>query len=294
MFKWLRISFRRAGLHSERFEERKAELDKLERDRRRREKLVSTKRKRLAEKIKWFFDQMSSNAPEEEALQLSEDISDRLQQACRITDRQRAAQEVLQIEKSARAQLRNIETRYRIVRPRIALSKTMQKEWHDYTEAFSELSENVFRETRELIEGVVADEAAKARVEIDRRLRTETALDELAKQARQRTRKSGSSVRKEAEKVTTKVRRVATECISDVEEELRTVVSEFQRTDISTLTDEELVRRRDNLESRILAVTDDRSRVLESLLEQLQMIDPSGKTSALDALWAVEQTEPLT
>ena len=285
--------FRKEGLHSDRFEERKAELNKLERDRRRRERLVSTKRKKLAEELIWFFDQVSSNAPQDQALQLSQNISDKLQRACGITDREKAAQEVLQIEKYARTQLRDMESRYRIVRPRIALSKAMQKEWHDYVEAFSELSENVFRQTRELIEDVVTDEAEKARVEIDRRLRAEQALDELAKQSRQRTRESGSNVRQEAEKVSTKVRRVASECINEVEEELRAIVSEFQRTDISKLSDEDFIRDRDSMESRILTITDDRSRLLESLLEQLQMIDPSGKTSTLDELWAVEQRNVL-
>ena len=78
-----------------------------------------------------------------------------------------------------------------------------------------------------------------------------------------------------------------------METELRAVVSEFQRTDVSDLTDEDFVRTRDVLESRILQVAEDRSGLLESLLGQLEAIDLSGETSALDQLVAVEQRNVL-
>ena len=116
---------------------------------------------------------MSSGAPEEESLQLSQDVSEKLGRACRIADSQQAAQAIIQVEQRARVELQKLESRYRITRPRIALNKAMQKEWSDYAAEFSRLTESVFRQTRELIEDIVEDEAAKARIEIDRRLRVE-------------------------------------------------------------------------------------------------------------------------
>ena len=285
--------FRKEGPHSDKFGVRKQELAKIEFDRQKREKLVATKKKNLVEELDEFFRRVSSGAPQEESLELSERVSKKLQEACKIKDTQNAAREVMQVEKDAHIQLQNIESRYRIPRPRIALSKAMQRDWRDYSVAHSKLSETVFRPTRELIEDLVGDEATKARLEMDRRLRVEAALDELAKQARKKTREGRVNVQKEAEHVVTKVRSVASECIGDVEKELRTVISEFQRTDTSGLTDGDFVNKRDNLESRILKVTDDRSQLLESLLEQLQTIDLSGKTSMLDQLVAVEQRNLL-
>jgi signal transduction histidine kinase len=281
--------FRKEGVHSERFEQRKAELDKAELDRRRREQLVSVKREKLAEDLKQFFERISSNMPQDESLRLTKTVSDKLKQACRIQDPQQAAQEIIRVEREALTELQSIESRYKITRPRIPLRKAMQKEWQDYTSAFSDLTERVFRGTRELIEDIVGDEAAKARVEIDRRLRVENALQELAAQAKRKTRDGSASAKKEVDRVATEVRGVASACINEVEAELRAVVSEFQRTDVSNLPDEDFARTRDTLELRILKVTEDRTDVLESILAQLAAIDLSGETSTLDQLVAVEQ-----
>ena len=285
--------FRKEGVHSERFEERKKELAKIELDRRRRERFVSVKKEKLAEELSWFFEKVSSNSPQEEALQLSQDISKKLRQACSISDSQHAAQEVIKVEQHAQAELRKIESRYKIARPRIALSKAMQREWNDYVSAYSELSETVFRTSRELIESIVREESEKAHVEIDRRHRVESALNELAKRAKRQTRDSGANLRQEADRVATEVRGVANTCLGEVEAELRAVVSEFQRVDVSVLTDEEFVATRDALESRILEVTEGKSGLLESLIEQLRAIDLSGETSAFDQLVAVEQRNIL-
>ena len=285
--------FRKEGVYGKRFEEGKAELMKVELDRKRRESFVSLKKEKMAKDLTWFFEQFSSNSPQEEALQLSQDISEKLKRACSISDPQRAAQEIIQIEQHAQAELRKIESRYKISRPRVALSKAMEKEWNDYSDAFSQLSETVFRQTRELIEDLVQDEANKARVELDRRLRVEASLDELAKQAKRQTRDSGTNARQEADRVATEVRGVASTCLGEVEAEFRDVISEFQRIDISELTDENFIKIRDVLESRILEVGGKKSSLLDSLLEQLRDIDTSGETSALDQLVAIEQRNIL-
>ena len=281
--------FRKEGVHSERFADRKAELTKIERDRRQREKSVSIKKQKLSKDLTWFFEQVSSNSPQEEAIKLSEDVSERLKMACRISDPQRAAQGIIQVEQDAQAELRKIESRYRISRPRIALSKAIQKEWSDYTAAFSELKEDVFIPTRELIGATVQEEAEKARVQIDRRQQVEATLDELAKQVKSQTRDNRTSVEKEADRVATGVRGVASTCLSEVEAELRSVVGEFQRIDISELTDEDFINTRGALESRILGVAEDKSNLLESLHDQLTAIDLSGDSSTLDQLVAIEQ-----
>ena len=281
--------FRKEGVHSDKFEERKAELEKTELDRRRREKLVSVKKAKLAEDLRSFFERVDSNTPQDEALRLTQEVSDKLDQACRISDPGLAATEVLALERYARSELRNLEDRYKISRPRIGLSKAMQKDWRDYDNAFSGLRETVLQPTRQLVEDIVGDQAQNARLSIDRRLRAESALEELAQHAKRQTRDRSTNVRKETDRVTTEVRNVTSTCIRDVDDELRLVISEFQRTDSSCLTDEDFVATRDGLESRILRVSEDRSALLESLLAQLEAIDLTSETSTLDQLVALEQ-----
>ena len=281
--------FRKEGVHGERFQSRKAELTKMEADRERRERLVSEKRRRTLEQLKWFFEQVEARAPQDEVLKLSESTSQKLKLACGIADAQRAAVEVIQVEQDAQAALRSIEARYKLSRPRVALSKAVEKEWNDYSVSFAELADDVFTPARELITDLVREEAEKARVEIDRQQRVEAVLDELGKEARRQTREGGKRARLEAGELAEGVAEVARTCLVEVEAELRGVVGELQRIDISEMSDDDFVGTRGALESRILKVGEDRHLFLASVVEQLKAVDLSGESSALDQLLAIEQ-----
>ena len=285
--------FRKEGLHSDRFEYRKQELEKMELDRRRRERLVAERRRQLKQDMDTFFIRVENDEPQEAAIRLSSEVVERMRKATRIADRQEAAREILRIERDARSDFMELESDYRIKRPRIALSRELQREWSAYEVAYADLTTNVFREARELIEGVVADEAETARITIDRKLRVETALNELVDQAKRGTRDHGAKVRQEAENVAAGVRDVARTCLTEVESELRAVISEFQRIDVSAIERDDFSSQRDVLESRIQKVWEDRSERLDSIRSQLDAIDLSGGTSALDQLVAVEQRNVL-
>ena len=286
--------FRKEGPHSDRFETRKSDLEKTELDRRRRERLVSVKRRQLTNDLGTFFERVDRGEPEDQALKLSQKVEDQLRNALRLEDRQQAAQEIIRVERSAAADLRDLESRYRVPRPKIALTKALEREWHEYTATSAELETNVFRGMRESIEDLISDEAAKARLALDHRLRTEAALNELAEHARKATRDRGAEARRKADSVALDVRAAAKACIRDVESALRSVIADFQRTESSPLESDEFRRMREGLESKIREVWEKRSERLESIRSQLDAIDLSGEASTLeDQLVAVEQRNVL-
>ena len=285
--------FRTDGVHADVFDVRKKELSKEDQARKRREKQVSERKRKFEKKLNTFFGQLAGNAPHEEALALTEGLAERLQSACGIADIQKAAREVLELESRARADFRNLEDRYRISRPRIGLSKATLRDWSVYNSEFASLQKNVFRPARELVEDLFGEEARKARLQIDRRIRTEAALQDLGKEARRTTGDTSKAVRTEGDKVASDARDVARTSLKTVESELRTVISEFQRTNLADMPDEEFVETRDALESRIQKVTEDQSELLRSVLEQLQAVDVSGESSTAEQLMAIEQRNLL-
>ena len=286
--------FRKEGAHSDRFETRKADLEKTELDRRRRERLVSVKRRRMMDDLGTFFERVELGEPEDRALRLSQNVEDQLRNALRMEDPQQAAQEIIRIERSAAADLRALESRYRVARPKVALTKALQREWRAYTAASAALETNVFRGTRESIEELISDEAAKARLKLDHRVRMETALNELAEHARKETRDRGAEARRKADSMAHDVRAAAAACISEVESALRSVVADFQRTELSSFENDEFRRLREAWESNIREVWEKRSTRLESIRSQLDAIDLSGAASTLeDQLVAVEQRNVL-
>lgn len=281
--------FRKEGVHSDTFGTRKEELSREDEARRRREKQVSERKRQFEARLHGFFDELGRNEPQSRALALGGGIAEKLSVASSIGDKDQAAKEVLALEREAYAEIRSLESRYRIPRPRIGLSKATLRDWNVYSSEFAALQENVFRPARELIADIVGDEADKARLVIDRRVRTEAALDDLGREARKATGDSSRAVRAKADDVATEVGQVARDCLRTVESELRSVVSEFQRADLTRLPDDAFVAMRDSLERRILKVTEDQSTLLESILDQLQAVDTTGENSAMDQLMAIEQ-----
>lgn len=285
--------FRVDGVHGDRFGERKDELSTEDAARRRREKQVSERKRKFEEQLNGFFDELGRNEPQDQALALGESVAERVLAATSNNDRDQAASEVLALEREAYAEIRSLEDRYRISRPRVGLSKSTLRDWSVYRSEFESLQENVFRPTRELIADVVGEEVEKARLMIDRRVRTEAALEDLGREVRKTTGESSKAVRAKAGDMAVEVGHVARGCLRAVESELRTVVSEFQRADFADLSDEMFVEMRDGLERRILEVTEDQSALLLSILDQLQAVDTTGKNSAADQLMAIEQRNVL-
>ena len=285
--------FRTDGVHAETFDTRKNELSKEEKARRRREKQVSERKRKFETSLNVFFEKLADNTPQEEVLALTEGVEKELRSACSIADGQLAARKVFELERRARADIWELEARYRVPRPQIGLSKGTLRDWVVYNSEFASLQENVFRPARELVEDLIGEEARKARLSLDRRVRTESALEYLGREARKTTGDSSRAVREEADKVASESRDLARKSLITVELELRTVLSEFQRIDLAEMPDESFVDTRDALESRILKVTEDQRALLRSILEQLQAFDVTGESSTAEQLMAIEQRNLL-
>ena len=285
--------FRKEGVHSETFDERKTELSREDKARKRREKLVSARKRKFEDSLNAFFVKLEHNAPDEEALTLTERVATELRSACRIADSNLAARTVLDLERRAHADIRALEARYRVSRPRIGLSKTTLRDWGIYNSEFLNLKEKVFRPARELVEGLIGEEARKARLSLDRRIRTESALENLGREARKTTGNSSRAVSTEADKVASAARDAAGKSLKTVELELRSVLTDFQRIDLAEMPDESFVETRDTLESRIQEVTEEQIGLLNSILEQLQAIDVKGENSTSEQLMAIEQRNIL-
>ncbi len=240
-----------------------------------------------------FFDKLKNDEPQEEALALTERVGVELRKVGAISDSQLAARKVLEIERGAQAEVRNLEARYRISRPRIGLSKATLRDWGVYNTEFATLQENVFKPARNMLDEMIGEEARKAELSLDRRVRTEAALDGLEQEARKSTGKSGQAVRAEADNVASKAREVAGRSLKSVESELREVRSEFQRIDLEGMPDEMFVETRDALETRVLKVAEEQGALLRSVLEQLQAVDVMGGISAAEQLMAIEQRNLL-
>jgi len=281
--------FRADGMHADMFDLRKAELSKEDEARKRRERQVSVRKRKFESSLDTFSREFANNVPQKEALALTMRIKEELRTACAIADGQLAARKILDLERRAQADFRDLEDRYRIVRPRIGLSKAALRDWTVYNTQFASLQEKEFRPARKLVETLIGEEAARAKLPLDRRVRTEATLESLGRQARKATRESSRTVRETADKVASEARDAAGRSLKTVESELRAVLSEFQRLDPGAMPDGQFIETRDALATRIVGVAEKQGTLLRSVLEQLQAVDLTGESSTTEQLMAIEQ-----
>ena len=280
--------FRSDGVHAAVFDDRKSELSREE-ARSRRIQQVSVRKKKFEADLNVFFERLAENAPQKEVKELFEKIAGKLRLACNIADSEIAAREVIELESRAHAEIRELESRYNISRPRIGLSKRTLRDWSIYKSQFILLQEREFRPMRERVEDLIGGEVTKAKLSLNRRVRAEAVLEDLGRNARKSTGNSSRDVRTEADNVASEAREVAGISLKAVENELRAVISEFQQLDDAEMSDEKFVESRDELELRILTITEEKKELLRSILEQLRAIDITGKTSTTEQLMAIEQ-----
>ena len=281
--------FRKEGAHSERFVSKKRERTEEELHRSARAKKVTAKRRMFRKNLTAFFDRMETDDPLEEAMALGLETEERVREAGRDVDRARAARRIIEIERDARRDLRDLEARYRVTKPRIGMSRALQKEWGDYQEAFANLVANI-RDIRDSIESVVTTEVAKAGVDVTARERMESALNEMVQLARKETKAGRKELDEAARRIWENVRGVTAERVLNVEATIGIALADFGRRDLTGLDEQRLVAERRALESPIREALENATLVLNSLRAQLAAIDVKGHSSVVDQLAALEQS----
>lgn len=284
---------REGGRYAERLNERRTELNKISKALEARAKSVSHKRKEFAKELESFFKLYDEGRPERDATELAERMDRAVTQAAGENDTAAAAEHIIEIERQFRRELDELQQNYRISKPRIGLGKALAKEWEDYTLAWQKLENTVFAPARRLLEDTVGIRAREAKLELDRRLRIEAALNELRDSANKTAKLERRQTTKVVEAVGNEVRRATSESFAHVGDVLASVQADFERWgNVRELPDEEVVAKRTALEERIIAVRDEEVEFLRYLRNQLESVNTSreeGGTGRMDVVEALEQ-----
>ena len=281
--------FREEGVHGERFASKKREHKEEERHRKARAKKATAKRGKFRKDLTAFFDRMKTDNPLESIMTLGLETEARVKEAGRNPDRERAARRIIEIERYARNELRELEALYRVSKPRIGMSRALQREWGDYQEVFENIATSI-RDIRDSIESVVTKEVTKAGVDVSTRERMETALSEISQLARRETKVGRIEVDVTAKRIWENTCSVTAQCVREVEATIRSAMADFGRLDLTGLDDQRLIAERSELEAPIREALEKATRTLDSLRSQLAAVDVMGDSSVVDELAAVEQS----
>ena len=200
---------------------------------------------------------------------------------------------ILEAERTVRSQLSELRSGLRVPQQRgFALSRALRHNLAAHRTEFAKFDSEVLTPAYAAIEEMMS--TATRDLDASRRLRFDAAAEEAWRSARQtvtaKGRVSREQLRATSNQVTDAVRRV----IANLEAELNEVARRVQRTDLSALTDADVVQLRLDFDSEIGTIASEKETQLVAIAEQLQAIvvdpDESGQmTTHLDVVGAVEE-----
>ena len=278
--------FRKDGLHTDIFQERRDELREAHEVARRRRRQVQTQRRTLNKELDAFFVAIAGNEPARLVETLAVKVEDQLRHVRAASNPGAAA---LRLEKNAYAELRAIERKFHISRPRIPFNRGNQVDWDRYRSKYLDLSKDVFIPARESVERLVDEAISPIIGSIDRRRRAEKSLLSLSKELAERVKRQHHTVASKATERIQEVHAKTTQWGKDLEDVVREVLSEFQSSDLSPASPEGFVKVLARQESKMLKVSNHAIEQLGNLEAQLDALDVTGRASVLDQLVVVEQ-----
>lgn len=265
--------FRESGDYSEYFSSRKAELERLELARRRREKQVSTKRRNIATSLEGFFQRTGNGLPETELAALRSMINQRMDSAARMKNPDEASTALLDAEKEANRRLSEIRENYRLAKPRgVGLSRTLQRDWDAYLAEQEKLEKELFVPFSQEVARSLGAVAKEAKLYVDQRKR----LSELIKQQADAEKKSVSQeagqLRNSANDTRSAALRFARDAIHELQDTISNVEVEFAQKDLAGLSEDEIEHIRNSFEGRIESVGRKNTETLSKVRDMLTAI----------------------
>ena len=284
--------FRQDADFGDYFTERKAELDRLDKARKTRDKQVGTKRKKLTESLNSFFQNTTQKLPEAEIDTLRLQIHARMGAASKIKNPDEAAEVLLEAESDANRRLAEIRTSYQIAKPRgVGLTKQLSRDWTAYQREQERLDSQLFAPFSKQVAESLGRMAEEARIYIDQRRRLQKLIKQVADNRETEVKSEASML----EKAASETRRVAIDTARNAIQEFRNIVKkveiDFAEQDFADITPQHAEEIRQMYELRIEEVgqrnTESLGRVREmltSISENMEQVADVGHLDMIEAM----------
>lgn len=286
--------FRKESAGAAVFQTRKEELERLELARRRREKMVTTKRKILTNELDKFFKKTSEGLPETESNSLMELMGRKLNTAADLKDQTQSAKMILDTERETKKALGSLRESYRVARPRgLGLSKQLQRDWEEYKVEYDRIEREVFSPCENKISKTVGELAEKARVQIDQRIRISGLLEQKAGEKSLRLKKAAEELEKTVADTRNDANRMARNAIDELKRTIDIVMMEFNSTPFSGMPYEKIEQLRSRLEGQIDVMGNKNAEMLVRIRDMLvpvaETLSSGEAIGQLEMMEAVEQ-----
>jgi signal transduction histidine kinase len=279
------------GSASSVYHETRDQLQEAHREAERKEKLKRQRRRAFAVELETRFRRIQDGLPEKETALVLAKLDDQLAAAAADRDTGHATEEFVRAEIEARRSLERVRAEYRLPAPRgLGLARAMRNEAASYSREFQRLEQEVIQPAAQQIDVLVATRSEDLQLALDRRLRLEALIDDVARRALATVSRSARDARESARVVAEGVDQLAKVSRRELETVINEVRAEIARLDVSSLAESELVERRLRLEGVLDRTVDHEQDLLGAVIEQLASVALS-RNEGGDALTALQAQE---
>ena len=271
----------------------KTDLDEQAKTLERQARQSRARRRAMDKDLEDCAARLRSSEPQESVAAALTDLTKAVSAARLLHDPDTKLKSILEAERTVRLELSELRSGLHVPQQRgFALSRALRRNLAAHRTEFSKFDSEVLTPAYSAIEEMMSD--ATRDLDASRRLRFDAAAEDAWRSARQtvtaKGRASREQLRATSNQVTDAVRRV----MGNLETELNEVAQQVQRTDLSALSDAEVVQLRLDFDSEIDTIASQKETQLVAIAEQLQAIvvdpDESGQIAThLDVVGAVEE-----
>jgi len=263
------------GIYSDMYLEEKEELKKADKRRKRIEKRKSEKLKQFLTKFKTALENIQALKHVDEVDALIKNLHSEIDNRLTFSDNEKLAYEIIALEKKYLEKFKEIEQSYIISRPTGVTIKTKRDNdlWITYKSEKDNAIETVFNPKRQEISSIISQAIETAQLEIDRRKRIEQSLDEIYKETKKEINEEKKVVSEKKEEVKKEVEEATKHSIKTIEEAIRTVAEDFNKTDFSGMSEDEIAAKRLEYEETIEKVSQREKKTLETISALLEGVD---------------------
>lgn len=283
--------FRKDAPMGEEFNRMKAELDQRKELFEKREKQVKVKKEKFKTALDLFFERVEQGKPGEESERIKATFDPRFDAIAALDDPDEMGDQLHRLEGEIRRSVDELRQRYRVSRPQgIGLTKQMSSDWNAYRRVYGELEENRFSPLASHFDGRLAELLEQRGLALNRRRLLREALESRQQVIRKNATRGEREAREGLTRARDSITKGITSSVTRLHNDIATVLSDFERTDVSGMDGEEIVSLRSTLERRLDGAAEREVRFLEKLREQMDDLAaaisagmlPDDVTSALE------------
>lgn len=290
--------FRKSGDQSEDFWRVKDELQKQHELLQKREARLRNRKNKFMSDIDRFFNDMRDGKAVRRIDNIRDNYKIKIENIIShsTSDPKRGAEELLKCENQIREEISRLCSIYTISRPRgIGLTKNQSENWNAYLSAYGEFEEVHIIPLDKELRKIISEKMSIFAGEIDRRRQIGNALQDVKKQSEQKVKQIQNETNIEIQELNTRIVADVKNHISTLQNIIQTTFSKFERTDVSNMSEIEILEFQKNLEGELESAANEKAEALASIRDQLGILSDAiiNNESIADVTSALEDKSEL-